>query len=334
MGLPYLPKNPNFWTKARLLCRTQTPDIVNDDIWRSSVAIHSQPSFQANLLRLPGSVGAQQAMLDPVVHPWPSVGVVAPWVPDVLGEDWTHPNAIFVVGSALAGFIKDYSGRHHVMDLNDYLGAQDWQAFQKTFVRDVVVGDSDHYERLCPLINHQTRFAVFDVVRCSLVVRGALKAGTRQDGNINTRLLNHRPVFSQYGESLESKKWTMKRLMGTRARLIVALGFTAEYSLVRFFTDIGMRVRDSLTRKAWKQPRLKDPSNWTYGYPGGSTHRSLVKRYAPPSWWEIEDPATGNPRWAIVPVVHPSSWGEDPGYRQSRKLIAAARRRIRHWPVV
>jgi hypothetical protein len=77
-----------------------------------------------------------------------------------------------------------------------------------------------------------------------------------------------------------------------------------------------------------------EPDNWTYGYPGGSTDRSLGKRYTPPSWWEIEDPATGNPRWAIVPVVHPSSWGKDPGYRQSRKIIAAARRRIRHWPVV
>ena len=238
-----------------------------------------------------------------------------------------------MVGSALAGFIQGYSSRDRVMDPYDYLAAQDWSAFQRVFLRDVVAGDSAHYEKLCPLINHRSRFAVFDLARCSLVVRATPKAGVRQDENINTRLLDHRCVFARYAEHVKSKQWTTGRLLGSRSRLIVALGFTAEYGLVRLFADMGMRIRDSVTRRLWKERRLRMPDNWTYGYPGGSRNRSLRKRYSPPAWWEVEDPVTGNPRWALVPVVHPSAWGDDPGYRRSRKLIAAARRQIRRWPV-
>ena len=97
----------------------------------------------------------------------------------------------------------------------------------------------------------------------------ASEAGTRQDENINTRLLNHRTVFARYAEDPKSKQWTKARLIGSRARLIIALGLTAEYGLVRLFADMGMRVLDSLTRRVWKERRLRAPENWTYGYPGG-----------------------------------------------------------------
>jgi hypothetical protein len=321
----------NLWKKARLACMTQTPDAVNQDIWAFSPAIHRQASFREELLAHAGSIGARQAMLDPAIHPTLRAGSVAPWVPDLLGEEWTHPNAIFVVGSALAGFIEGYSSRDHVMSSDAYLTAQDWTAFQRVFLRDVVAGDGDHYEKLCPLINHRSRFAVFDIARCSLVVRATVN-GRRKDENVDTRMPGHRAVFARYAEHPKSREWTTARLVGSRARMIIALGFTAEYGLVRLFDDMGMRVRDSVTRSLWRERRLRNPDNWTYSYPGGSRDRSLRKRYDPPAWWEIEDPATGNPRWALVPVVHPSAWGGDPGYRRSRKLIAAARRQVRRWP--
>jgi hypothetical protein len=322
----------DFWTKAKLLSSTQATDVVNEDIWASSVAVHSQPGGE-NMLLLPGSVGPQQAMLDPTIHPWLSSGTIAPWVPDLLGEEWTHPNAVFVVGSALAGFIQRYSSRDNVMSLDAYLAAHDWKSFQKAFLRDVVISDGDYYEKLCPLINHGSRFAVFDIARYSLVVRGALQGGARRDENINTRLLDHRTVFAQYAEHPKSKQWTKARLTSSRARIIIALGFTAEYALVRLFADMGMRVRDSLTQAIWKQRVLREPDNWTYGYPGGSRDRPLGRRYSPPSWWQIDDPGTGTPRWALVPVVHPSSRGDDPDYHKSRRLIAAVRRQTRCWLV-
>jgi hypothetical protein len=269
-------------------------------------------------------------MLDPAIHPWLPPDWAAPWVPDLLGEEWTHPNAVLVAGSALAGFIGRYSRRDHVMELKDYLGAQDWRSFQRIFFRDVVSGDDDYYERLCPLLNHPSRFACFDLVRCSLVVRSVATAQRRSDENINTRWQNHRAAFARYAKHPKSEEWTMARILGSQARLIIALGFTAEYGLVRLAAGLGMRVRDSLTGRLWQERRLRQPDNWTYGYPGGSG-RSLTRRYTPPCWWQVEDPATGAPRWAIVPVVHPSSWGDDPGYRQSRLLVAAARRAIRRW---
>jgi hypothetical protein len=324
----------DFWTTARLLANTHTPDTTNDDIWTSSTTIHSTSHFQPSLLQQHGSVGAQQAMLDATIHPWVLPGTLVPWVPDLLGEDWTHPHAVFVVGSALAGFIRSYSTRDHTMSLRSYLAALDWKAFQSAFIQDVVLRDDDHYERLCPLLNHRSRFAVFDIARCSLVVRGRHTGTERRDENIDTLLTAHRSVFAQHAEHPKSKRWTQARLIGSRARLIIALGFTAEYGLVRLFADMGMRIRDSVTHAIWRERRLQRPENWAYGYPGGSRERSLGKRYSPHCWWEIEDPATDSPRWALVPVVHPSSWGDDPGYAESRKLIAAARRRIRDWPVV
>ncbi|MCE5306810.1 MAG: hypothetical protein LLG20_04140 [Acidobacteriales bacterium] len=320
----------NFWAKVKLACMTGVADRTNEDIWASSAVIHQQLGFHPGLFVAPGSVGPQQAMLDPAIHPWLPPNCVAPWVPDLLGEEWTHPNAVLVVGSALAGFIGGYSRRDQVMELSDYFAAQTWQAFQRVFFRDVVSGDEDYYERLCPLLNHPRRFACFDLVRCSLVVRAAATAHRRRDENINTRWPDHRAVFARYAEHPKSKQWATARLLDSHARLIIALGFTAEYGLVRLVADLGMRVRDSQTGLLWQERRLREPGNWTYGYPGGSG-RSLASRYTPPCWWQVEDPATGSPRWAIVPLVHPSSWGSDPGYRKSRSLIAAARRAIRRW---
>jgi hypothetical protein len=161
-------------------------------------------------------------------------------------------------------------------------------------------------------------------------VRSAATAQRRTDENINTRWPEHRAVFARYAEHPKSKQWNAARLMGSQARLIVALGFTAEYGLVRLVADMGMRVRDSFTGRLWQERSLRQPDNWTYGYPGGRG-RSLGNRYKPPCWWQVEDPATDAPRWAIVPVVHPSSRGDDPGYLQSRSLVAAARRAIRAW---
>ena len=185
----------NLWARARLAYMTRIPDAVNEDIWTSSAAIHNGASFTAASNTPTGSVAAQQAMLDPAVHPWLTAGTVAPWVPDLLGEEWTHPDAVFVVGLALAGFIKGYSGRRHVIDLKDYLASQTWMAFQKAFLRYVVAGDGDYYERLCPLINHPSRFAIFDIARCALVVRAVPGAKGRRDHNIDLRQANHQVML-------------------------------------------------------------------------------------------------------------------------------------------
>ena len=105
----------NFWAKVKLPCMTTVADSTNEDIWASSVAIHQETGFHAGPLVAPGSVRPQQAMLDPAIHPWLPTNCVAPWVPDLLGEERTHPNAVLVVGSTLAGFIGRYTRRDNVI---------------------------------------------------------------------------------------------------------------------------------------------------------------------------------------------------------------------------
>ena len=84
-----------------------------------------------------------------------------------------------------------------------------------------------------------------------------------------------------------------------------------------------MIIRDSETKKHWKQPPLPSPDYWPRRY--ADPNRKLQKRYDPAVWWEIEDPKRRVPRWALVPVVHPSAWGGDEMYCKSRKLVDAAR---------
>lgn len=224
-----------FWETVKCTCDADMPDVINDDIWNSSTTIHTDGHFLPSALTPVGSIGAQQAMLDPAFHPFAFSRSVVPWVPDILGEDWTHPEATFVVGPALAGFIEGYSGRNKTLSLSAYLAAPDWRTFQRKFIAHVVRGDENHYEKLAPLLGHISRFAVFDLCRSSLVVRTGAGTKGRQDQNINTRFAEHRAVFARYAEHPKSKYWTKSRLVNSKGRIIVALGFTAEYGLVRLF---------------------------------------------------------------------------------------------------
>lgn len=311
------------WREARLACFAGAVDPTNENVWGHAFELPNDTQPRHENFQSVGSIGPQQMMLDRSIHPWIEPGMVASWVPDLLGEEWIHDNATLLVGSAPAGFIAGYSGRQRAMRLQDYLRANDWKEFQRSFFQQVVLDDENHYERLSPLIDHKSRFAVFDLCRASLVVRGALTTKGRRDKNVDMRQPAHRLIYASWAEHPNSKRWTKARLLSSRARLIVALGFTAEYGLVRLLSEMGMHVRDSVTGHLWRQRKLRVPENWTYGYPGPS----LSSRYSPASWWIIEEP-TGGKRWVVVPVAHPSSWAVDPGYCRSKALIHAARNSI------
>jgi hypothetical protein len=94
-----------------------TVDVVNDAIWQHSIA--AQSSIQ-NPKRLVGEgcIGAQQAMMCAGVTPSISAASILPWVPDLLGKHWKSTDAVFVVGSAYAGFIREFSGRSCCMSLS------------------------------------------------------------------------------------------------------------------------------------------------------------------------------------------------------------------------
>ena len=120
-------------------------------------------------------------MMDPAVLGQAAAGIVLPWVPDVLGADWKDERAVHLVGLAYAGFIKEISSRY--LPFSDYLQActAHWHRFADVYLRHVIQGDSDYYERLSPILDffaHKAggrgKFSVFDLCRASLVKRGKI----------------------------------------------------------------------------------------------------------------------------------------------------------------
>ena len=81
-----------FWDQNSL----DFNDELNHVIWSESPS-HQMEIQHPNELQVPGSIGAQQAMIGQKP---------LPWVPDIVGKEWQSPQSIFVVGSAYAGFVK------------------------------------------------------------------------------------------------------------------------------------------------------------------------------------------------------------------------------------
>jgi len=165
----------SFWNNAEFAFQRQSADSINQQIWNRSAKIHEREGFRPVDLAAIGSVGAQQAMLDEDLFGPEADGLVLPWVPDVLGAEWCHSEAVHIVGSAYAGFIKGISNRN--LAFSDYLGASNWHDFADMFLGQVIQGDCAYYEPLCPILDFfgsNRRFSLFDLCRASLVKRGEL----------------------------------------------------------------------------------------------------------------------------------------------------------------
>jgi hypothetical protein len=169
-------KEATFWPLDGLAAR----DDLNRTIWEASAAL--QPKIQApETLNRKNALGAQQAMLnpDPLADPPITTATVLPWVPDLLGANWTDEESLIIVGSAYSGFIREYSGGKGLR-IRDYLASsqQEWFRFQIEFVRQVVTEFRAYYgfiERLCRALNGQqttiSNAAIFELCRVSFVRR-------------------------------------------------------------------------------------------------------------------------------------------------------------------
>src|SRR4051794_22742304 len=104
-------------------------DDLNAEMW------HRSPTVQ-RLIQPPrdlehdGAVGAQQAMLEDDSVPGVTRETVLPWVPDLLGAGWRRSDAVLVVGSAYAGFIRGLSRRSRSLPLSEYASASSADEFQ------------------------------------------------------------------------------------------------------------------------------------------------------------------------------------------------------------
>jgi len=150
--------------------RFDPKDHINERLWATSVTIQraiQEPRDVAS----PDDIGAQQAML--------RGDSVLPWVPDIVGSQWRHRDALLVVGTAYAGFISEFSGRHqkNTIALSKYydLASQPVGIFQTQFLETVVSGDYAFYDPVADLLEglvDPVKVALFDLCRASFVRRG------------------------------------------------------------------------------------------------------------------------------------------------------------------
>lgn len=212
-------------------------DQLNDQMWSQSAAV--QRLIQGpQELNEEGCFGSQQAMI--------GGRVVLPWPPDILGANWSKPGSLLIIGSAYAGFIREFSGRSASMPLRDYDPNLTWQEFKVRFLRDVVALDSVYYGGLATLLSGVLpvqSIATFDMCRASFVERGnPIRRKDRQgDGVVRRGRRSYWRYFEDPNHK-EPESWIWSRIMGTNATAIVVLGRIAEHGFLRLATRRGFAV--------------------------------------------------------------------------------------------
>lgn len=321
MSVPCL-KADDFWADEHL----QFADAINNDIWNLSPG--EQLVMQAPAtLREPGSIGAQQAMLD---------DVPLSWVPDVLGRQWQDAESIIIVGSAYAPFLQGISRRSATIPLPEYRTLSPHE-FLRSFLKYVVRPDADYYNKIELLASDQTtaaRIALFDLCRASFTLRGTRvnadldraaestfkpPKGTGPEGQRSAR--KSRQTFTRYVESDKQREWTRRRLEQTRADRIVTLGSLAEHGLLKFLYDAGIRdiTQRSKPDKRWS-PNEHQADKWVlrYAKPGQTLSQWLNDE----DWWVINGNLGDADRtWKLLPTLHPCRNAQDPTYERTRKIL-------------
>jgi hypothetical protein len=296
-------------------------DTINETIWKESTRIHARPGFTPADLNDPERPGAQQAMLDPALTPCLGTpSPVLPWVPDLLGEHWTHECGVVIIGQNYGQFITGYTARPKRMSAQAYANATTWQDFQRTFIPDVVVNDNDYYEKLAPLLRatgSNDRFVVTDLIRCTLVERGAAPrpgVTTRSDKNIDLNLPKHRDAYAAYADIPESRDWLCERIIGTKSRTIIALGRAPYCGLLRLFASKKCTITDHKSGNQWRYRGAQ----WMYN----CGINSIEGRLTNGDWHDVHSPALQR-SWAIILVAHPATENND--YKTAVPVINAAR---------
>lgn len=254
----------------------------------------------ADTLKQPGVIGAQQAMLDDSLL---AERGPLPWVPDLVGNQWQDENGIVVVGSAYAGFIREFSTRATAMPLNQYLAAVSVQDFQNLFLRYVVRSDPSYYtpiQNLCSDLGSASPLSLVDLCRVSLVERG-FGVDIRADGSSN--ITKKAPtVFEKYVESHQAAEWLWRRFAEGQAKCVLALGSTAEHGLLRMFSHRGMTITQD------EEPYFVPPiaqGAWANEY--ADPKRNLRYWLTHETWWTIRGQINGVERvWYVLPTYHPS----------------------------
>ncbi len=300
-------------------------DDLNVKIWKESAAKGRTLQGDSTC-----EFGAQQAMLTRIPD---FIGLdensSLPWVPDLVGINWKDADALVVVGSAYAGFIRQYSSRKATMCLRDYASATSASEFQRRFLSNVVQGDGDYYEKIARLVSSDvaaSHLVIFDLCRASFV-RRVNRIASREDESGDAVVRAAPDLFEKYVQANSS--WTWERILGTNARIIVALGTIAEHGLLRLFAKnlANFEVRVAGTESTLNLAKMKSDSSsgWVTKY----AKFQLCFWTGKQTWWHITGNVNGNNRdWKLLPVYHPAARPPhyDPGYEGAINVLAKARK--------
>ena len=316
--------SPNgYWDQANF----KLVDAINAEIWTRSPQLQCEIQHPGDLVP-PGSVGPQQAMLEPDADLGIHASSVLPWVPDIVGKEADGDRAILIFGAAYAGFIREYSCRGACLRLAEYAisarngGGDNWTAFQRVFLENVVVPDIVYYGRLASLLSSvgvsANRVVVSDLCPCSIVKRTVINNRRQDDSRQPCK--DRASVFCWYVEHPVVEGWTWRRVTESLAARIIALGHIAEHGLLRLFSRHGAMIsRDEQRLSDLCQGGTVPAWGWVdrYADPG----RKLGHWLKPGRWWTI---SINGRNVQLLPVYHPSTVDNyDPDYRQTGQALAA-----------
>ncbi len=308
--------NEAFWSVDDL----DLEDSLNCEIWRDSPEQQEQIQPYKTCWEV-GAVGAQQAMRSPYR---------LPWVPDPVGRDWKSRDALFVFGSTYGPFVGGH-GQVHEMRPADYDQRSSGE-FLRHFFRDVIENRL-YYKRIAGLasavIPSCRLLAPVDLCRVAFVRRNP----PRDKGGDS--VINLEPeVFSKYVESETASDWLWRRLLGSEASALIALGTVAEHGLLRLFRrHLGkLSIRDSHDTKICFSASDND-IRWPSRHAHGLRTLTIRKNAATPPFWNIEGEVAGLRReWRLAVVPHPTGargqWSDYPMKAARAIYIAAKERKI------
>lgn len=306
-------RTTNFWDSNYF----DFADALNEEIWLLSPEVQQQVQ-SLDVLKRPGVIGAQQAMLDSSLS---AMRGPLPWVPDLVGKESQEETGIIIVGSAYAGFIHEYSTRHAKMPLSAYLTASSVQDFQRFFLRDVVLDDPSYYmpiQHLCSDLGNASRLSLVDLCRASLVKRDV---GDSKRSDSTRNIFKEDPAtFEKYVENEQAAEWLWRRFVGGKAKCVIALGSTAEHGLLRLFTNREMTITQD---EALFHPKHLVQGGWVIRY--ADPKKNLKFWLDHKTWWTVRGQVNGMERvWHVLPIYHPAIHqkpSHDPDYKQTKAIM-------------
>jgi hypothetical protein len=295
----------DFW-RVEYLCKK---DSINEEIWSKSPSIEKRIQSENNM-----EVGAQQGMLE---------DKILPWVPDIIGKDWNTSSGLNIIGSAYAGFIREYSSRSKTIPLAEYLRAENPYIFHNLFLKYVIKEDYNYYQPIKNLVSHivdLSHISLFDLCRVSFVERG--NSENRKDKSGDRIVMSNPKIYDTYVQA--NLEWTWRRLI-KGGKNIIALGYIAEHGILKLFHEKNFTIRrysSTITNEFNSLSRSR--KHWT-------------KRYANPSyqinywidksdWWIMEGNLNGhNHSFKMLPVFHPATYSNinhDQNYSKSKNVLS------------